>query len=84
METFAQLVYQNDDTGRVGASTEEMNALCILLCLQFYVNKTYIHDYPRFKHRGVHLDTARHFLNKEIIVANLVSELMIRYSVIII
>ncbi|ELU11062.1 hypothetical protein CAPTEDRAFT_228468 [Capitella teleta] len=63
METFAQLVYQNDDTGR------------------FYVNKTYIHDYPRFKHRGVHLDTARHFLNKEIIVANLEAMAMNKMNV---
>jgi hexosaminidase len=52
METFSQLVYE-DDRG------------------QFIVNKTFIRDFPRFKHRGILLDTSRHFLDKETIVANL-------------
>ncbi|KAH9518354.1 hypothetical protein Btru_016508 [Bulinus truncatus] len=38
---------------------------------EFVVNATEIIDYPRFKHRGVLLDTSRHFLKKEYIFQNL-------------
>ncbi|RXG60576.1 Beta-hexosaminidase subunit beta, partial [Armadillidium vulgare] len=37
----------------------------------FSVNCTQISDFPRYAHRGVHLDTARHFLPLEKIFENL-------------
>ncbi|KAK2166604.1 hypothetical protein LSH36_37g04000, partial [Paralvinella palmiformis] len=52
LETFSQLVYQDDSD-------------------VYLVNRTYIHDYPRFPHRGVLLDTARHYLNKDTLITNL-------------
>uniref|UniRef100_A0A672J6J6 Beta-hexosaminidase n=1 Tax=Salarias fasciatus TaxID=181472 RepID=A0A672J6J6_SALFA len=43
LETFSQLVYQDDDD-------------------TYFVNKTYIKDFPRFQFRGLMLDTSRHYL----------------------
>jgi hexosaminidase len=37
----------------------------------FQINATVIHDFPRFGHRGVLLDTSRHFLPKKVIMQNL-------------
>lgn len=52
LETFTQLVYQ-DDAGH------------------FLINKTFISDYPRFAHRGILIDTARHYISKEVLISNL-------------
>ncbi|XP_054164507.1 beta-hexosaminidase subunit beta-like [Oppia nitens] len=53
LETFSQLVYQNDITKET------------------LVNITSIHDFPRFSFRAMHMDTARHFIPKKVILANL-------------
>ena len=37
----------------------------------YLVNSTQILDGPRFSHRGVHLDSSRHFLSKRVLLDNL-------------
>lgn len=44
-----------------------------LVCLQKTINATVISDFPRFAHRGILLDSSRHFLPVKVILANLVS-----------
>ena len=38
---------------------------------KFQINTTYVQDSPRFHHRGVMLDSSRHFLSKRSILSNL-------------
>jgi len=56
METFSQLVY---------ASTQYGEAL------QYLVNSTMVMDSPRFSHRGLLLDTSRHYIAKSVLKDNL-------------
>uniref|UniRef100_A0A8B9FPM9 Beta-hexosaminidase subunit alpha n=1 Tax=Amazona collaria TaxID=241587 RepID=A0A8B9FPM9_9PSIT len=45
-----------------GRPTGEPCPLLGILCVQYYINKTEIVDFPRFPHRGLLLDTSRHYL----------------------
>lgn len=45
----------------------------MFVCLQKTINSTQISDFPRFAHRGILLDSSRHFLSVKVILANLVS-----------
>lgn len=53
IETFSQIIYNNDN----------------LDSLHFYVNETRIDDYPRFPHRGLMIDTSRHYLPEKLFYA---------------
>lgn len=80
LETFSQLVYE-DEYGTVRVNESILKCFWIvwvcsgplILCLQKSINATFISDFPRFPHRGVLLDTSRHFLPVKVILANLVS-----------
>ncbi|XP_056314038.1 beta-hexosaminidase subunit beta isoform X2 [Danio aesculapii] len=62
LETFSQLVYEDD----YGVSN---------------INKTDISDFPRFAHRGILLDSSRHFLPLKVILANLEAMAMNKFNV---
>lgn len=44
-----------------------LGVLNTLILLQLIINQTQIHDYPRFPHRGLLLDTSRHYFPVHII-----------------
>ncbi|XP_026777643.3 beta-hexosaminidase subunit beta isoform X1 [Pangasianodon hypophthalmus] len=45
------------------------------------INKTDVSDFPRFAHRGILLDTSRHFLPLKVILANLEAMAMNKFNV---
>ncbi|XP_018592380.1 beta-hexosaminidase subunit beta isoform X2 [Scleropages formosus] len=45
------------------------------------INKTDVQDFPRFAHRGLLLDSSRHFLPVKVILANLEAMAMNKYNV---
>lgn len=49
--------------------------ITLFMSCQKSINSTDISDYPRFAHRGILLDSSRHFLPIKVILANLVCEL---------
>ncbi|KAM9820916.1 beta-hexosaminidase subunit beta [Neosynchiropus ocellatus] len=62
LETFSQLVYEDD----FGAKT---------------INSAKISDFPRFRHRGILLDSSRHYLSTKVILANLELMAMNKFNV---
>lgn len=49
IETFSQLIWSNDGYNFLEGP------------LHFYINATSINDFPRFSHRGLMIDSARHY-----------------------
>ncbi|TRY59574.1 hypothetical protein DNTS_012254 [Danionella cerebrum] len=45
------------------------------------INKTDVSDFPRFPHRGILLDSSRHFLSLKVILANLEAMAMNKFNV---
>lgn len=48
---------------------------------RIFINETKIQDQPRFKHRGIMLDTARHFIPKDVILKNMEAMVMNKMNV---
>jgi len=66
MESFSQLVYSTMEFGNA---------------VQTIINGTQIMDAPRFTHRGILLDTSRHYIAKSVIRDNLDLMEMNKYNV---
>jgi len=66
MESFSQLVYPSMEYGDT---------------VQYIVNGTQILDSPRFSHRGILMDTSRHYIAKSVIKDNLDLMEMTKFNV---
>uniref|UniRef100_A0A672MCB7 Beta-hexosaminidase n=1 Tax=Sinocyclocheilus grahami TaxID=75366 RepID=A0A672MCB7_SINGR len=77
LETFSQLVYEDD----YGVVTLLKIKTQIFSSQQNNINKTDISDFPRFAHRGILLDSSRHFLPLKVILANLEAMAMNKFNV---
>jgi len=66
LESFSQLVFSSMEFGN---------------SVKYLVRGTWIQDSPRFTHRGVHIDTSRHFIAKSVIKDNIDLMEMNKYNV---
>lgn len=69
LETFSQLMYFDTKTTN---SKKHFEGRCHQWAA-VYVNVSRVQDQPRFKYRGLLIDTARHFIATKLIIKNLVS-----------
>ncbi|THD21560.1 Beta-hexosaminidase [Fasciola hepatica] len=66
------LLYANETWGALHGLTSLAQLLWkVTNTSQVYVNQTFIQDAPRFAHRGVMVDTSRHFISKSILLVNM-------------
>lgn len=73
LETFSQLVWTSHDYYYTDVDPTKP--------LFFYINSTSIDDKPRYAHRGLMIDTARHFLPTRIIVEILDAMMYTKFNV---
>lgn len=54
--------------------SQDLTLIFTWYLFQKSINSTAISDFPRFAHRGILLDSSRHFLPLKVILANLVRQ----------
>jgi hexosaminidase len=57
IETFSQLIWFNETDSTADKTAMQMH---------YYMNVTTVYDWPRFPHRGLMIDSARHYLPERI------------------
>lgn len=78
LETFSHMFFTLDQTNvNINCSFLLPAALQIYDCFQWQLRTGEITDYPRFAHRGILLDTSRHYLSIGNIKKNLVRTFLI-------
>ena len=82
MESFSQLVHASQEFGNaVQVQHENIWWVLIWKIFQYVINGTQVMDSPRFTHRGILIDTSRHYIAKSVIRDNLDLMEMNKYNV---